>query len=344
MLAHGLQLYCQNQYERVILLKKLDFDEMKLDFLEEDAEEYIVNKAPPYKVLIADDDEEVHKVSRLMLKDFEFEGRGVEILHAYSGEETLKICKENLDIAILFLDVVMESSHSGLKVVETLRKDYKNTLIRIILRTGQPGEAPEDEIIKKYDINDYRLKTELTMRRFHTTLYTTLRNYRDLVYIEKHRKGLQKIIEAASRLFAHNSQEDFLRSILEEMSSFQQDNYPMVYIRENSLKPSNGFASVSQKNQHIVVTATGKYRPYVGKYIDKLPNYEEIRQVIEQFGKDHNSVFHLNSGFIVKSPGPSSTNNFIFIEGAQEDFDFDLIEFFLANFSTALDNYLTALN
>lgn len=325
-------------------MKEWDLDEMELDFLEEDEGYYMVNKNPPYKILIADDDDEVHKVSKLMLKDFEFEGRGVEILHSYSGEETLKICKENLDIAILFLDVVMENNHSGLKVVETLRKDYNNTLIRIILRTGQPGEAPEDEIIKKYDINDYRLKTELTMRRFHTTLYTALRNYRDLVNIEKHRRGLQKIIEAASRLFAHNSLEDFLQSILEEMSNFQQDNYPMVYIREKGLKPSNGFASVRQKNQHIVVSATGKYKPYVGEYIDKLPNYEEIHQVIEQSDKDDNSIFRLNSGFIVKSPRHSNTNNYIFIEGSQEVFDFDLIEFFLTNFSTALDNYLTALN
>ncbi|MFA5575658.1 MAG: DUF3369 domain-containing protein [Tissierellaceae bacterium] len=322
-------------------MKDWDLDQAGLDFLKEDREDYRPMKGPPYKLLVADDDEEVHKVSRLMLKDFEFEGRGIEILHAYSGEETLRVCRENPDIAILFLDVVMESNHSGLKVVETLRNEDKNKLIRIILRTGQPGEAPEDEVIKKYDINDYRLKTELTMRRLHTTLYTTLRNYRDLTSIEKHRRGLQKILEASSRLFAHNSLDDFLKSILEELSNFQEDNYPMVYIREKDTRPSNGFASLKQNNEHIIVSATGKYEVYVGEHIDKLPNYDEIYASIQSSGDARDIILPLSKGFIVKSLGASRVNNFIFIEGANESFDFDLIKIFLSSFSLALDNYLS---
>lgn len=324
-------------------MKKWDLSKMEIDFLDNDISENEVvldKKLPPYKVLIADDDEEVHKVSNLILRDFEFEGRSIEILHAYTGQETLEICQANTDIAILFLDVVMESNHSGLHVVKTLREDFRNNIIRIILRTGQPGQAPEDEVIKKYDINDYRLKTELTMKRLNTTLYTALRNYRDLINIENHRKGLQQIIETSARLFRHNTLNDFLKSILDELSNFQQENHSMVYVREESSSLSDGFVTIEHENRHRVVAATGKYHDFVGKEIDELPNYFEIQTVIGKTKNNGQIIHPLSSGFIVESLGKSGLNNFIFIEGANEDFNFDLIKIFLSNFSIALDNYI----
>lgn len=324
-------------------MKKWDLSKMEIDFLDDDNSSIEISsdkKFPPYKILIADDDEEVHKVSNLILRDFEFEGRNIDILHSYTGQETLEICQANPDIAILFLDVVMESNHSGLHVVKTLREDFENNIIRIILRTGQPGQAPEDEVIKKYDINDYRLKTELTMKRLNTTLYTALRNYRDLINIENHRKGLQQIIETSARLFRHNTLNDFLKSILDELSNFQQENHSMVYVREESPNLSDGFVTIQHENKHRVVAATGKYHHYVGQEIDELPNYSEIQTVIGKTKNDGQVIHPLSSGFIVESLGKSGLNNFIFIEGANEDFNFDLIKIFLSNFSIALDNYI----
>lgn len=100
------------------------------------------NHMPSYKVLIADDDDDVHKVTRLMLQGFTFEGKTLDLLHSYTGQETLEVCRENPDIAILFLDVVMESNHSGLEVVRFLREEEKNNLIRIILRALKETLSP----------------------------------------------------------------------------------------------------------------------------------------------------------------------------------------------------------
>ena len=138
-----------------------------------------------WKILIADDEEEVHAVTRMVLDNFSFEGRNVELLHAYSGSETKKLLQEHPDTAVLLLDVVMEEETTGLEVVKYIRNEVKNNFVRIILRTGQPGQAPERQIAMEYDINDYKEKTELTAQKLLTTITRLLRAYRDMRMLEK---------------------------------------------------------------------------------------------------------------------------------------------------------------
>ena len=138
-----------------------------------------------WKILIADDEEEVHAVTRMVLDNFSFEGRPVELLHAYSGRETKKLVQEHPDTAVLLLDVVMEEETTGLEVVKYIRNELKNDVIRIILRTAQPGQAPERQIIMEYDINDYKEKTELTAQKLFTTIIRLLEAYQDMRMLEK---------------------------------------------------------------------------------------------------------------------------------------------------------------
>lgn len=130
-----------------------------------------------WKIIIADDEPEVHTVTRLVLRDFSFKERPLLFLSAYSGEETQRLIEEHPDTALLLLDVVMETDHAGLEVVKYIRDTLKNTFVRIILRTGQPGQAPERKVISTYDINDYKDKTELTSDRLYTTVMASLRAY-----------------------------------------------------------------------------------------------------------------------------------------------------------------------
>jgi len=55
----------------------------------------------PWKVLIANDEEGVHAVTRMVLDGFTFEGRGLVLLSAYSGAETKTLLREHPDIAVL---------------------------------------------------------------------------------------------------------------------------------------------------------------------------------------------------------------------------------------------------
>lgn len=313
---------------------------IELDFLKEDEEVADLNKKP-IKIVIADDDIEVHSVTKMILRDFTFEGHGLMFIDTYSGSETIEVLKENSDVAILFLDVVMEKNHSGLEVVEFLRKTLQNDMTRIVLRTGQPGEAPEDKIIREYDINDYRLKTEMTVQRLTTTLYNALRNYRDLRKIDKHRKGLEKIIRASSNLFEHSSMDDFFNGILSQLSSFLTEETDIMFIREGSGEQSgDGVITLDQSETPVIVAASGKYSGFIGK---KLSEVTELSQVYNWLNSNANTLDEINylqNGFIIKKSGKSNLSNYIFIEGDKNLYDFELINLFLTNYSVALDNYI----
>ena len=142
---------------------------------EEETEQTAVQEK--YKILIVDDDSEVHSFTKLALKGFEYRSKGVEFISAFSGSEAKETLLKHPNIAVAFLDVVMETNTAGLDIVRHIRKEIGNEVIRIIIRTGQPGEAPERYVIDNYDINDYKEKTELTSDKLYTTLRTALSQY-----------------------------------------------------------------------------------------------------------------------------------------------------------------------
>ncbi len=134
-----------------------------------------------WQVLVVDDEPEVHAVTRLALRRFQFENQPLVVHTASSAQEGLAIAQQLGDeLAMAIIDVVMETDHAGLDLVKAIREEVGNHITRLVLRTGQPGCAPESDVIRDYDINDYKEKTELTAQKFHTMMYGSLRNYRDL--------------------------------------------------------------------------------------------------------------------------------------------------------------------
>ncbi|TDF42035.1 EAL domain-containing protein [Alteromonadaceae bacterium M269] len=133
-----------------------------------------------WQVLIVDDDHAIHDVTKLVLNKFQFDGRPIQLSHAYSAEEAKTILEEDNNFNVMLLDVVMETDHAGLDLVQYVRNVIKNQFLRIILRTGQPGQAPELSVIVDYDINDYKEKSELTAEKMRSCVATALRSYKDL--------------------------------------------------------------------------------------------------------------------------------------------------------------------
>jgi len=149
-----------------------------------------------WKIAIIDDEPDVHRATQLALKNFQFEGKPLLFLSAYSGEEGKQLITSiHPDTALILLDVVMETHDAGLKMVHYIRNELRNPNIRIILRTGHPGEAPEESVILDYDINDYKLKVELTRQKLLTTAIAALRAYRDIMTIEQQRVELKDTLE-----------------------------------------------------------------------------------------------------------------------------------------------------
>jgi CheY-like chemotaxis protein len=130
-----------------------------------------------------------------VLSDFAYNSVCIEFLDAYSAKEARELLKNAEDIAIVLLDVVMEDEDSGLKLVRFIREELKNYEVRIILRTGQPGQAPEKRVIVDYDINDYKEKTELTAQKLFTTIVASLRAYESIHLTNVNKKGLENVMK-----------------------------------------------------------------------------------------------------------------------------------------------------
>ena len=139
----------------------------------------------PWPILIVDDEPAVYHSTQLALKNFSFLDRSLTFLYADSGAKAKALLNQHPDICLVLLDVVMETNDAGLQVVRYIRDVLHNKFIQIILRTGQPGEAPEVSVIQAYAINDYKLKTELTRQRLITTVTASLRTYCSFVEVEE---------------------------------------------------------------------------------------------------------------------------------------------------------------
>ncbi len=133
-----------------------------------------------WKVLVVDDDEGIHSITRMVFRGYTFEDLPIQLLNASSAAQAQEIIAAQPSIAVAILDVVMETDQAGLDLVNHIRNDIQNTDMRIILRTGHPGFAPEADVIIDYDINDYLSKAELSASRLLTSVVVALRSYRDL--------------------------------------------------------------------------------------------------------------------------------------------------------------------
>ncbi|MBB5203225.1 diguanylate cyclase (GGDEF)-like protein [Inhella inkyongensis] len=154
----------------------------------------------PWRVLIVDDDSDVHKATELAMQGLVIEGRKLTFLHADSAAQARELLGREGDLAVALLDVVMESEDAGLQLVRHIRANAGLDALRIVLRTGQPGYAPEIETVRALDINDYKTKSELTRTRLYTVLTAAIRSYKQICELQAGRRGLARVLEAANEL------------------------------------------------------------------------------------------------------------------------------------------------
>ena len=221
-----------------------------------------VDAGHPWHVLVVDDEEDVHAVTKLVISDMEFNGRRVRLHHAYSAGEAKAIMDQFPDVALILLDVVMETDNAGLKLVEHIRNERKNRNVRIVLRTGQPGQAPERRVIRDYDINDYKSKTEFTSTKLYTTTLTALRAYEDIVAVDMSRRGLEKILAAASSLFQERSMRLFASGVLTQISAL------LGLSREGILCVYQGGFTQTSSGELYVLAGAGEFEQINGALLD----------------------------------------------------------------------------
>ncbi|WP_224798143.1 bifunctional diguanylate cyclase/phosphodiesterase [Idiomarina abyssalis] len=280
-----------------------------------------------WKILIVDDDQEIHAVTKMALADVVICGRQLEFHHAYSGNEALDRLVEHDDIAMVLLDVVMETDNAGLKVAQAIREQLGNDEIRIVLRTGQPGYAPEESVVKNYDINDYKTKTELTRSRLLTTVFSAVRSYQQLCTINENRRGLRKIIHSASNLMEKHSIVNFSEGVVTQIAS----------LLGLSAEGIVGARAPHKDNEILVLGAAGHFADSINKSLSTLNSSEiekSVRQCLNEQRHIHTedaTVFFID-GQVHQAAAYIETKNIV------AEYDQELLEVFLANIAVGFEN------
>ncbi|OYX07135.1 MAG: metal-dependent phosphohydrolase, partial [Thiotrichales bacterium 32-46-8] len=247
-----------------------------------------------------------------------------------------KILATQPDIAVVLLDVVMEADDAGLKVASYIRETLHNHFVRIILRTGQPGQAPERQVIVNYDINDYKSKTELTAQKLFTVMMSSLRSYRDIISLEQSRQGLEKIINASVDLFSSHSMEQFIDGVLQQLTSVLGCDEDALIV-SSSLVAGN--MQTTDPHDLVVFAGQGEFERKEGKPIKEvldpalLEAFEAALQTKDIVYRDNYLVAYCCSKFTQGSllyvsglPGPMTENQK------------KLIELFAQNVQVAYEN------
>lgn len=252
----------------------------ELVFFTEDLPPAITTNLPEWHILIVDDEPDIHDATKLALRGLVIEGRNLVFTHAYSAEEALSILKKQTNFAVALIDVVMETDDAGLQLVRLIRRDLKNSMMRIILRTGQPGYAPEIETIQHYDINDYKTKTELTRIRLFTSITVAIRSYAQLQQLEMGRIGLEKVLHASSELGKASGLKMFAAGVATQLCA-------LLNVDEECLVCA---AINDSGSQPFVLAAAGDFASWIGIPLNQLPD-EQIRTKLENSLRQRNNQF-----------------------------------------------------
>jgi len=287
---------------------------------------------PRWKVLIVDDEKDVHSVTRLALDGFEFAGRGLELQSAYSAGQARELLEAQSDVALILLDVVMESDQAGLELVRFVREEINDPFVRIILRTGQPGQAPEREVVTLYDINDYKEKTELTAQKLFTVVYTALSAYRSLTSLDANRRGLTKVIEGCSSILKHQSVETFVQRVIDQVAALLFLDQDALFVKVS------GLVTELVAGRQVIIAATGQELAYVGQDPHEVLSPEVNRIIQETLRRRRSLVFPRSfCGYLSTQTG---TEGVVFVasSGPLEPPDMELIELFFRNVTIGLEN------
>lgn len=281
-----------------------------------------------WRILLVDDDADVHLATVYALGGATILGRPLEFLHAHSASEAMALLQQGGEVAVALVDVVMESNDAGLRLVKFIREGIGLIDTRIILRTGQPGYAPEDEAIRDYDINDYKTKSELTSSKLYATLTAAVRSYSQIRTINANRRGLGMIVRASAELMTVLDMREFASCVIAQIATLLG-------------LPAEGMVCARDVESGIgfrVTAAAGRFAPYQDEALDAIAD-QDVRDKIERTARKEQNEF-LADGTLLFVGSSLGRDLVIFIEtpAPLEDNERQLLEVFCTNIAVCLDN------
>lgn len=285
-----------------------------------------------WRVLIIDDDADVHTATTFALSNLEMQHRPLTFLHAYSAAEARQILKRESDIAVILLDVVMEQEDAGLKLVRYIREDCGMTEVRIILRTGQPGYAPEMDAIRDYDINDYKTKSELTRIKLFTTVTAAVRSYEQIRAINASRRGLDLIVQASTELMALQGLQDFATGVLKQTAG-------LLHLKANGLLCVQDDSTEKDRELCIVAT-TGQYATLAGKRLASIGDTHILQTMKRALNEQRNIYGPTFAALYFTGNADRKFTAYLNTGTPLDEVAQGLLEVFCSNVSVGLDNVM----
>ena len=274
-----------------------------------------------WTVIIVDDDTMIHNATKKVLRNFTFEDKGLRFISAFTKSEAKRIIQQHPDTAVILLDVMMDGEKAGLEIASYIRNDLKNTYVRIVLRTGQPHDVPEEIVIREYDINDYKEKSELTANKLCTTMISSLRSYRDIMLIDTNKRALEMILHSSSTLLEENSLVKLTDRVLDEILAILTLN-PL----QTRCNASGFIATKNPGEKFHILSTTNSYKNTLGQPLDNL--------LLPGQGKSLDTVY--NKSFTSKHGHES----LLYLENLMglTDWEKQLVDILMVNIAIASDN------
>lgn len=303
-----------------------------LAFADEGAPASAIPGETRWKVLAIDDDPDFQRSMAFSLRHFASREGGIELLQAYNTAEAAAILARERDIAVLLLDVVMESDDAGLRLVRSVRETMGNAEVRIVLVTGAPGVAPMKDVMAGYDINDYWTKSELSVDRLYTLLVANIRAYQHLTSVSRARRGLQMIVESSNTLVASRTLGEFSSRILREIAQ-------LIGV------PPEGMICVEQRGEYDpmpqvqIISAAGRFSPAIDHHLEELgePAIEAaIRRCLSERG--HIALSDCRVLFFPSSMASANYAAYLSTPRPLDDTEEELLRVFTVNIRSGLHN------
>ncbi|CAN7301353.1 EAL domain-containing protein [Pseudoduganella sp. LjRoot289] len=306
-------------------------DQDDLVFLEEHPAEPAAHaNREAWRVMIIDDDEDVHSTTTFALGNLDMQHRPLEFVHAYSASQAREMLKHEQEIAVILLDVVMEQDDAGLHLVRYIRETLKLADVRIILRTGQPGYAPEIDAIRDYDINDYKTKSELTRIKLFTTVTAAIRSYEQIRKISDSRRGLDQIVHASTELMSLHGVHNFAAGVLTQIASLlRQQTHGVLCVQEC---PESGC------HELMAMAAAGSYAHLDSTQVSAR-NEPAVTAAMERTLDERRN--HYGNGAITLYFAGKASRAFVaymLVERDITEIEERLLEIFCSNVAVGLDN------
>jgi diguanylate cyclase (GGDEF)-like protein len=289
-----------------------------------------------WNILIIDDDPDVHSATMFALHGLKIQNRPLQYFHAYSTTEARRLLLHSKDIAVILLDVVMDDDDAGLQLVGYIRHTLLMKDVRIILRTGQAGYAPEMEAIRDYDINDYKSKTELTQAKLFTAVTSAIRSYEQICMISTNKSGLEAIIKASARLMALSDIQEFAETIIEQVMDLVTHDVDAFICAINLSDLSISGEDLS--NGAHVIASKGKYLNWNNQpFVQVAERHQQVLVQKSLFERNH--IYQPDATVLYFSNHDGVSMSMYFDWGVHNNTSqVRLLDMFCSNASVCLEN------